>query len=134
MKLKRTLLCARLRSLRKYFRVSFYHFAIHFPDALPRLLGGNPGYLTAVIFCDVNLLHSQRVCFRDRIPFNKITRVEYVEETNHWSDDYPVWQISIDYLYYCSHTVLFSEKYAVVSYYSTENRPYDDHFTLSLDD
>lgn len=134
MKLKRTLLWARLRSLRTYFRVSFYHFALHFPHALPRLLGGNPAYLTAVIFCDVNLSHSQRVCFRDRIRCNKLMHVEYVEETNYWSEDYPVWQISIDYLYHCSHMVFSSEKYPVVSYFSTENTPYDDYFTLSLDD
>lgn len=134
MKLKRTLLWARLRSLRTYFRVSFYHFAVHFPNALPRLLGGNPGYLTAVIFCDVNLSHSQRVRLRDSIRYNKLMQVEYVEETNYWSDNYPIWQISIDYLHYCSHMVFYSGKYADVMYYSTEKTPYEDHFTLSLDD
>lgn len=64
MRLKRTLLWARLRSLRTYVKVVLRHFNVHFPYNQPKILGGTPDYLTAVILYDADLSKAQKFFYR----------------------------------------------------------------------
>ena len=59
MRLKRTLLWARLGSFRTYVKVVLRHFNVHFPYNQPKILGGTPDYLTAVILYDADLSKAQ---------------------------------------------------------------------------
>lgn len=114
MKLKRTLLWARLRSLRTYVKVVLRHFNVHFPYNQPEILGGTPDYLTAVIVYDADLSKAQKNFFIDRIRSNWITKkmpLKFVKKTNRVRG-HPIWQVSM------CHSGLYT--YAVVTYYPSE--------------
>lgn len=114
MKLKRTLLWARLRSLRTYVKVVLRHFNVHFPYNQPEILGGRPDYLRAVIVYDADLSNAQKTFFIDRIRSNWITKkmpLKLVKKTNRIRG-HSIWQVSI------WHSGLYL--YAVVTYYLRE--------------
>ena len=114
MKLKRTLLWARLRSFRTYVKVVLRHFNVHFPYNQPEILGGRPDYLRAVIVYDADLSNAQKTFFIDRIRSNWITKkmpLKFVKKTNRIRG-HSIWQVSI------WHSGLYP--YAVVTYYLRE--------------